>query len=72
MLMQSGDQLLYNIDGQLGERKRRDLQNIALVLMYADDIALVTETNCQMQAAIKLAICTFARRGIELRINKAI
>ena len=56
--------------GQLRECNHKDKQEIAWALMYANDIALVTDSVDQMQAAIRLADETFAQWGLELSIKK--
>ena len=70
VLRQSGIKFIYRIDGQLRECSNRDLHEIAWALMYADDIALMTETEEQMQAALELVDCTFSQWGLELSIKK--
>ena len=50
VLRQSGVRLVYKIDGQLRESKARDIQEIAWILMFADDIALITESEQDITA----------------------
>ena len=70
LLRQSGIKFVYKIDGQLRECRNRDRHEIAWALMYADDIALMCETEEQMQAALELVDCTFSQWGLELSIKK--
>ena len=70
LLKQSGVTFVYKVDGQLRESKARDLQEIAWILMFADDIALITEDEQQMQHAIQLIDCTFANWGLDMSLKK--
>ena len=65
LLYQSGIRFVYRLDGQLRECKSRDMQEIAWILMYADDNALITENESQMQAAVQMVDCTFAQWGFD-------
>ena len=71
VLKQSGVRFVYKFDGQLRECKSRNMQDIAWVLMYADDIAIFTETESQMQAALDLVDVTFAQWGLEVSLKKS-
>ena len=69
-LMQSGVRFMYRMDGHLRECKGRTLEEIAWVLMYADDIALVTETEQQMQSALEAVDQVFTQWGLEINAKK--
>ena len=69
-LRQSGVRFVYKMDGQLRESKSRDIQEIAWILMFADDIALITESEHDMQEAVELLDQTFAQWGLEMSMKK--
>ena len=70
VLRSSGVKFMYHIDGHLRECTSRKLEDIAWVLMYADDIALVTESEADMQAALELVDRTFSQWGLQLSVKK--
>ena len=70
LLKQSGVTIVYKVDGQMRKSKTRDLQVIAWILMFADDIALITEDEQQMQQAIQLIDATFAEWGLDMSLKK--
>ena len=70
VLRQSGVKFVYKVDGQLRESKTRDIQEIAWILMFADDIALVSECEQEMQRAVQLMDMTFAQWGLEMSLKK--
>ena len=69
LIMQSGIELVDTVDGQLRECKSRVMQDIAWVLMYADDIALITETEEQMHTALTWCWPNALCQGAKLRVS---
>ena len=70
LLQQSGVTFVYKMDGQLRESKTRDLQEIAWILMFADDIAFITDNDDQMQIALQIIDSTFSEWGLEMSLKK--
>ena len=61
---------MYKMGGQLRECKSRNMLDIAWVLMYADDIALITVSETQMKAAMEVVHHTFEQWGLEVSMKK--
>ena len=61
---------MYKMDGQLRECKSRNMLDIAWVLIYADDIALITVSETQMKAAMQVVHHTFEQWGLEVSMKK--
>ena len=70
VLRQSGVRFVYRMDGQLRESRCRDASEIVWILMFADDIAFITESESEMQQAIEYMDQTFAQWGLELSLKK--
>lgn len=49
---------------------RAEICTIAWVLMYADDIVIVTASEGDMQAALELTDATFAQWALKISIKK--
>ena len=60
----------YKIDGHLRHSSTRDIKEIAWIFMFADNIALITEDEAQMQHALQLVDTTFSEWGLELSMSK--
>ena len=67
---QTGVSFVYKFDGQLRHSKTRDVQDIAWILMFADDIALVTEPESDLHRAVDILDSTFAQWGLEMSLKK--
>ena len=70
MLRQTGPYFVYKIDGQLRQSKTTDIREIAWMLMFADDIALITESEEEMLRAIELTDVTFTYWGLDMSLKK--
>ena len=70
VLRQSGVRFVYKIDGQLRECKSRKHEDMAWVLMYADDIALVVTHEADLKTTINLVDQTFSEWGLEVSFKK--
>ena len=46
------------------------VQQIAWILMFADDVGLITENEQQMQHKIQQIDCTFAAWGLDMGLKK--
>ena len=53
----------YKIDGNLREVKNPSVEGNTWILMYADDVALVTESEETMRAAMNIVHETFRKWG---------
>ena len=69
-LQHAGVTFVYKVDGQLRESRTRDVQEIAWILMFADDIALILEDGEHVEQAIQQADTTFAQWGLEISLKK--
>lgn len=70
LLRQSGVRFVYMLDGQLRVSSVRDMSQVAWILMFADDIALVIEDNEASAEIMQLVDHTFAQWGLEVSLKK--
>ena len=70
LLGQAGVTFTYRIDGQLTHSKTRNLHEIAWILMFADDIALIMEDGEQMESALQQVDHTFSQWGLDISFKK--
>jgi len=67
---QLGLRWAYKIDGNLREAKNPSVEGISWIFMYADDIALVTESEESMRAAMDIVYEAFRKWGLHINILK--
>ena len=63
---QLGIKWAYKIDGNLRDVINPSLEGISWILMYADDIALITESEDTMRAAIYIVHEAFRKWGLHI------
>jgi len=60
----------YKIDGHIRECRKPDTSSLSWIFMYADDIALVAESDQVLQQALTFIDDTFIQRGMEISVRK--
>ena len=60
----------YKIDGNIRECRKPDASNLSWIFMYADDIALVSESEKDLQEALRIIDETFIQWGMEISVRK--